>query len=293
MYYYIILKKEFLVEERYLIKVADKTYDDLAKKPLGEAGNALANLVKFIALPFSFLGMTADELNEKYKKFIKKALNGTKEVDRVEPNPRVVSSLFEYVKYIFYEYDKDGAEELYNMFADLLAASISRDMTDKVHPAHIEILKQITNDEAKIINHIKHNERWPIIDLLVKPATEISKMIGVSGKSNIKSNEKMEDYNKVLELGATIRRNVTILGYQAGCKFPDKTNIYIDNLERLGLIRIGAKVLATGEYDNIRNSDYFKSVLNEEGLSISTIAISKKYFRVTNFGKTFIDVCTK
>mgnify|MGYP000164014044 CR=1 FL=1 len=55
-------------------KIGKLIYKDLGHPALSQVGNAVGSLIRLVALPITFLGLTAEELEKKYAKFIQKHL---------------------------------------------------------------------------------------------------------------------------------------------------------------------------------------------------------------------------
>ena len=60
------------------------------------------------------------------------------------------------------------SEELRNMYANLLAKAMNVDEKDKVHPAFVELIKQMAPREALILDGIFKSPLTPLIDLSVR-----------------------------------------------------------------------------------------------------------------------------
>ena len=53
-------------------KLATSIYNDAVSPAMKQIGQSAEGLLKFVALPFKFLGLTAEELEKKYAIFIEK-----------------------------------------------------------------------------------------------------------------------------------------------------------------------------------------------------------------------------
>lgn len=142
--------------DKMIEKIAHKLpineiYTDLLKPSFSHLGKTGEYILKFVALPFSFLGMTADELEKKYKLFIASALNKVPEEKRQKPSPLIAGPLLEYVKYIF---DNEQEKLLENMFSELLGNASNKDFKDYVQPSYVYILQQLTWVEAELLRLI-------------------------------------------------------------------------------------------------------------------------------------------
>lgn len=134
-------------------------YDDLAHPGLSVFGKTVSDIFKFVALPFSFLGLTAEELTEKYKIFIKDAINKTP-LDKIkQPDPLIVCPLLDYVKYAFNE------DELSKLFNNLLSSAINRDKDDIIHPSFVHIIKQLSSLDAQILKSLyQYGDKYILYD---------------------------------------------------------------------------------------------------------------------------------
>ena len=64
-----------------------------------------------------------------------------------------------------------NSEELRNMYANLLAASMLKDEKENAHPSFVEIIKQLSPDEAKLLKKISESgDAYPLIDVKLNVA---------------------------------------------------------------------------------------------------------------------------
>ena len=61
--------------------------------------------MKFVALPFKFLGLTSEELEDKYAIFLKNAINKVPKKDCVMPKGVVAAPLLDHVKFVLRKRD--------------------------------------------------------------------------------------------------------------------------------------------------------------------------------------------
>lgn len=158
---------EGIVENHNLI---NEVYKDVLQPGLRVGGKAGEDLLKFVALPFSFLGMTAEQLEEKYKKFIEKTLEKVPEERREKPKAIVVSPLLEYIKYMF---DDENDGELIDMFSNLIAKSIDQESKNTVHVSYVDTLKQIGAIEAKILNKMYEMDDYSSLGIAFRRNVEV------------------------------------------------------------------------------------------------------------------------
>ncbi len=98
----------------------------------------------------------------------------------------------------------------------------------------------------------------------------------------------------------TYLRNINLLGVYANCDYPEKISIYLENLNRLGLILIENR----GIIENDKYLEIIKSSFVEELILTSHIeedyhcysrykffSFEKKYICISNFGLDFLRCC--
>jgi len=159
-------------------------------------------------------------------------------------------------------------ESLRDMYANLLASSMNIDTKWKVHPAFVDIIKQLTPDEAKLLKKLPANIMilHPLIDVKMRKTPE--------GGSH------------------TLISNFTTFGMDV---IENKGNIgsYIENLERLKIIEIPALSSISNKevYEDLKNSQMIKNNIHSSILEHFTIDYNYKLFNVTNFGVKLIETC--
>src|SRR5262245_6803733 len=102
---------------------------------------------------------------------------------------------------------------LQELWGNLIASEMDKRFADGVLPSFAEILKQLTSDEAKILDAIKDGGDVPIVRIQ---------------QAIFKEGHKMgaED----------VEKNLSHIRFKAGCEFPMHAPTHLDNLARLRLI---------------------------------------------------------
>ncbi|WP_162990459.1 DUF4393 domain-containing protein [Mesobacillus foraminis] len=96
---------------------------------------------------------------EAYKKQLEQEVLSIPPEHLVEPSLNILGPALEASKYYIEE------ESLRSMFAKLVASSMDDRKSDNVHPAFIEVIKQLSPLEAEIIGSFKGEDRWqPIVN---------------------------------------------------------------------------------------------------------------------------------
>lgn len=167
------------------------------------------------------------------------------------------------IQALSYSMDK---EDLRNLYANLLASSMNKNKKDAVHPSFVEIIKQLTPDEAKLINEIANIGSFPIISI--------------------------RRFEKDSKGGFDILENYAKFGEKVCLEFPDRIEEYLENLDRLKIINIpeDSYLTAPNIYHELENDEEIIKLMQTE-LDKFNYKIKKKLGKITNFGLSFIISC--
>ena len=197
---------------------------------------------------------------EETKKLLEIKLENINAESIVTPDPYVAVPAFQAISYSM------DSEDLRNLYANLLATSMINETKWKVHPSFVEIIKQITPDEAKLLKTLSEKgDIYPSIGIILKDNnSHISHVYHFTNLAN----------------------NV--------CENPNGIFSYLDNLERLKLIEIPfGESLNDESYQPFEDDPYVKELMSETIHENYKWEIENKYFRLTQYGKDFIEVCVK
>lgn len=194
-----------------------------------------------------------------------KKLENVKEEDRCEVHPEIGVPI---MQVLHYTTNDDIAE----MFTNLLASASITSMAGSAHPAFVEIIKQMSPDEAKIVQYLKNGEEIPYISLRVN------------------SSEPIEGFDLVVVKAVAINADVEMM-------YPENVQIYISNLLSLGIIAdSGDLQLADGSYyDKVIKYHHLDEMRAkyETSHGADNVDYDKGYYHVTEIGKLFIDACCR
>ena len=175
--------------------LAVNIYNDLGSPAMKQVGLSVENLLKFVALPFKFLGLTAEQLEKKYLQFIEKAINQVPPEKLIKPQSSVIAPLLDNVKFCFP--DEPGNDILQNMFSNLLSSSMNQDYKHCLQKSFIEKMRFLSGDEARLL-------KWCSDAIITEKAHNNSKL-SFGGFSYIASFSIWDDKENVksIEIPAT------------------------------------------------------------------------------------------
>jgi hypothetical protein len=138
------------LRERALGPAADEFGKELA--PLGkEVGEVSLKVGRMLLRPIQGLVGGLERIGAWLGDAITKRLKNVPEDKIVAPDPRIAVPA---VQALVYSIDD---EFIRDMFANLLAADMNADAKGKVHPAFVEIIKEMTSADAKVLEAISRN----------------------------------------------------------------------------------------------------------------------------------------
>lgn len=202
-----------------------------------------------------------DVLNE-LDHLVKEKLRNVPENNIVSPTPRIAVPVLQNAS-ITEEY------EIRELYANLLSNSMNKIVKDGVHPAYVEIIKQLSPDEAKILSYMRFHTVIPTVTLR-------------------KENDKGE--------GTEMIKNFSNIGEISGCEQPFEINKYFNNLIRLGILECSTLSSLTDKklYEPLKNHKYVEPYLREEYLQqtqYNKAKFNEGYMMLTDFGKAFCEIC--
>ena len=203
-----------------------------------------------------------EELLSDLRKMLEEKLKNIPSENIVPPSPRIAvptlqnASITEDI-------------EIRELYAQLLANSMNETMKDGIHPAFVEIIKQLSPDEAKILRYMSSNTIIPTITLRCV-------------------NEKEEGYDVV--------KNFSNVGELVKCEYPFEVGKYFDNLIRLGLLKNAMLASLTNKalYEPLKEHQYLESQINTITHQVHPFnkpKFEEGYISITDFGKSFCKIC--
>lgn len=244
-------------------------YQDVVQPAAQEMGKALQTVAKTVHIalaPVSALVWGYDQIKEFVSTKVSERLKNVPPENIISPKPNVAGPALEALRYTGHE------ERLCDMYANLLAASMDKSTAQGAHPAFVDIIRQLTPDEAKLVSLFLKSMPLPLLNVRWEFKTPTEQKKG----------------------GMDMLVNFSQLGEAAGCEFNHLVPAYIDNLCRLGLADIPAMFvyMSPGVYDALENSSVVVAVKKQIEQSPDLKAtIERKGLKITELGKQFATVC--
>jgi hypothetical protein len=238
---------------------------------IGEGLETLTKAALLPLIPFRLLVHGFEQMEHYLLDAMDKRLKRIPEERQIPPNPAVAGPALDALRFVVEEPD------LRELYANLLATSMDSEIAKNAHPAFVEIIKQMSPDEARIIQ--------------VLASTGVSPMVSV-GTQYFRG--LSEEFN---HLDVEFLKNFSLLQYEANCSHPELFPSYLDNLNRLGLVQIKENYYLAGKnvYEHLENHPRIIESLSElepEPDSIRQVpALRREALFLTNLGQQFCATC--
>lgn len=254
--------------------ILKEVYTDLASPTVKKVGMALETVMDFgYTMIFAPLQNVSDKrklnLQKNMDKFRKK-IETIDEHDIAQVPPELGVPILQKLTYI-------QNDDLVDLFTTLLASASSVKTCSLAHPGFINIINNLTPDEAKILKYLSDNDIEDIPFIIIQLQTQVD---GKQGNDDFSS--RLTGFDRMEELNLL---------------FPQNDHLYFDNFMGLGLLDIpSARYLADEQkYKNLENAyqDMLEDIkLFKNGkIPSARINIKKGYYRRTFYAESFFKAC--
>lgn len=222
---------------QFIIKLTDKFYNDTLQPSAKEVGYVMERIAHTLRV-IGLVGLIGDGavvveniLKEKMEKFLYTSFSKTPKEKRILPDPTIICPVLENVANSFTK------ENLVQLYSNLLSAAINKDTAEKVHPAFINIISQMTPLDAKLFSRLTNPFFLAICNTYTEKATTIKSL------QNIYLDDEYTEVDTTL-------------------------SVSMNNLERLGLVYIKTNMSTTfassihqPTIDRLKKTKYYKDCI--------------------------------
>lgn len=241
-------------------------YDDVAKPAIQTSKNGLSFCSQFIVSGIKpFMYSRIKECEYKIKEIDRKLeekYNRIPDQNKIEPRTNILGPAVDVLKYNLEE------EHIKEMFINLIGNDMDITQQSKVLPSYIEIVKQLSKNDAEFITNLKSNnliDELPIIKL------------------KLVSNEN-SSFNYI---------SPSFICLSDG-NYLEIPQLILDNLIRLQILEVDYETFFKDEtnynksFENLKNDSRF---IQYSKTQTKHLEPKKGLLLFTNFGKNFIDIC--
>ena len=240
-------------------------YHDLLQPGVRQLGKSLETLAKgtqIVVSPIAAMVWGYETIREYLLVALSEKLKDRPRERLTPPSPSIAVPAIESLRYTAHE------ESLREMYLKLLATAIDSETASQAHPAFVEVIRQLTPDEARMLKSLHPQVPAPAITL----------------RAVQKGDEVAKPYTDCI-------RNFTYLGNRQDA--PGLVPAYIANLCRLGLAEVvNGQILNTALYEKLEDHPVIVSEIKqiEDGWQRDP-TIVRQTVRTTEFGTLFFYAC--
>lgn len=245
-------------------KFVDEALSPIAKS----AGNTIAGCWNLVFGNQVNLWLRKQEVRHQnnYEDFVERTqakINEIPQENIKEPEMHIIGPAIDASKFYI------NSEELRELFANLISASVDNTKSIILHPAFVEIIKQLSPIDAKILQHFNPPTSIAIVKL----------------KNSSADDYYLETFKHIVNFEETSNHRIH--------------STSLSNLERLGLISISYNdsLSNMSKYDYVENHPAFQEtkeqlkLLQKESSDFVKSTFQPGVTQLTPLGKDFIAVC--
>ena len=242
-------------------------YKDLAQPTVNAIGRTLgtvAELCPTLMLPIKLINEKTKIYFEKNIKDYAKKLEEIPEEKLRDVHPQIGVPILEKLLYT-------SNEEIANLFTNLLKNASNEDTIKYAHPSFIDMISWLSPDEARIIEYLSNHSEICYCNF----------RLNFVGKGN--------GFKTLIDHGTILTREINL-------NFPENIGAYLNNLIRIGVLSDENGLYKTDETEYSKICEYYdleKLKLQYPQPVYEKIDIDKSFYKVTNFGKLFINACIR
>jgi len=204
-----------------------------------------------------------EEAIEELKKLVEEKLSSIPQRFIEPPKPRIAVPTLQNASIT-------EEREVRELYANLLANSMNKVVKNGIHPGFVEIIKQLSPDEAKILKYMHMHSSIPTITL------------------------RYEDKNGG---GIDAIKNFSNIGEITNCEMPDNAPMYFNNMVRLGLLYDADGMSSFTDkthYDPLKKhpkiTNYAKNDI-AKAKGFEKFNFSESIIGLSEYGKRFCEIC--
>lgn len=204
-----------------------------ATKELGKTAVTLTKAINVALSPIAGIVWGYDKISNYLQKRLSEILRDVPEENIIMPPINIAGPTIEAMRFT------GENDELREMYAKLLASSMNKDTTKQTHPRFVEIIKNLSVTEAKLIHRLCKQRSIPFIDLTIVDTKD--------------TNDHQTKFYPLYEPNLYKDLNIEFQNVLT-CRLA----MFIENMISLGIIEITSNPISVFTNDKI-----FKKILNE------------------------------
>lgn len=252
----------------------------LIDETVTKVGSSVADTIRAVwSISFGWIDYYAEKIDikrksnlEKYAQLINEEVSKIHPDKIVEPQMSILGPAIQSSEFFFEE------EHYREMFSKLIGSSINADKQVRIHPSFVEIIKQLSTNDA----------------IFLKKLASLTHAHMTIAKVQVTLEDKAKGHLSIPESNIIMSR-IRFDRFEISTNLiPDRTiSSCIDNLNRLGLISFSFEEWITNDhaYEIFRKYNTYQYFVNQFGEE--RLELKNGILGLTQFGENFISVCVR
>lgn len=256
-------------------EVISKAYDDIihpAASEIGKTFELIPRAINAALAPLETWILKKEYNINQVKIELGKSLSTVDPNKIVSPDSYVAVPALQAISYSM------SNKELCSLYANLLAKSMVSDTKERVHPAFVEIIKQLSPNDALVLKSCSTRGAIPVATLSIAMLRK--------GMYIVDSPREQQFYPNLIS-------DIIISSVSE-----EQIRVSLDNLMRIGLVQLNDFVLKDYlPYSFVESSEVYSKAsadferLNADEPTADCINIAKKCLTITELGEQFCNIC--
>jgi len=241
--------------------LAKEIYGDALKPGMTQVGRAIETVLGLgntVLTPIAMVNDKVKHIREANLAKLEQRLGQIKSEKIIPIHPEIAVPVLRKLEYT-------QNENLAELFLNLLATAANIDTAHWAHPAFVNIISNLSPDEAKLLKFLQENQ--------------------ILCHGNVRSNNKDTSFSD-------FKVQTTILEFEDVIQFTSNSRIYISNLIGLGIISEFAAPKENEQFGKIE--EYLRNEFERVSKLDKVLGVHfrKGCFGLTEFGELFMRCCT-
>lgn len=236
--------------------------------PAKAVGDSLGVIAKGALAPFVVPFWTVDRVCSWIKERIEERLESVPSDRRQAPSLLVAGPAIEALRFV----GPQGDEVLHDLYLNLLATAMDRCSAERAHPSFVELLKQLSPDEGRILGLLANVQAWGTLTI-------------------VSSQSIVPDSPQNIQLWRH-----TLVADRAQCEHRHLAGSYLTNLERLGLVEFREDLRLADAQDQYATLDKHPESIEAVKAIADAHRVERRLYglmRATQYGIHFLSACVK
>lgn len=230
-------------------------------KEVQPVGRDLGKLARYVLSPVSGLVWGVEKIVEKIGGRVEQIVADVPPEKLVEASPRISGPVLNAARYA------GDDEEIQELFAQLLASDIQIDKKSRVHPSFVEIIKQMSTEDAVVMQEVSRDKGSVVLEFLMYQ--ERNAKTYKKGLHYVSTKPEGLDWNDVLRsLSSLVRLGLLSIDYTSYPVISNNKNEEMESERKRLEDTLGVALANSGGRIAFRVAGHWITALGQDFVSV-------------------------